>query len=161
MLTTVEKLVLLREARLLKGLPSEELFLLLRVVEEVDLAEGQVLFEQGDAGDQMYIVASGEIGIWRGKGAGQREIAVMRRGEVLGEMAIFNDELRTATAKARSGPVSLLRFFGTGITDLVMEHPSIALSFLREMAQRTSWANIRAEQAIKDLKSAMGEGPKD
>ena len=55
-------------------------------------------------------------------------------------MAILADEVRSATATA-SEPSTLLAFDGSGITELVMEHPAIALAFLKQMAQRVTEAN--------------------
>ncbi|MBI4868494.1 MAG: Crp/Fnr family transcriptional regulator [Candidatus Wallbacteria bacterium] len=139
-LSIVEKLVFLRQAPLLRELPSEELLLAARLAREVELPASEVLFREGEPGGTMYVVVSGAVRITTRQTGSECELAVMGPGAILGEMSIFADEVRSATATAAE-PVGLLSFDGAGITELVMEHPSIALAFLKQMAARVMQAN--------------------
>jgi CRP-like cAMP-binding protein len=56
------------------------------------LAAGQILFNEGDRADSMYIIQKGQVRLFRPKGKGFVEIAVLRTGEVLGEMAYFDPD---------------------------------------------------------------------
>lgn len=58
----------------------------------VTLAPGQILFNEGDSADSMYIIQKGQMRLFRPKGKGFVEIAVIRAGEVLGEMAYFDPD---------------------------------------------------------------------
>lgn len=60
-----------------------------------DFAPGAVLFEEGQPGDHMYVVQSGEIEIRRQVGETERLIAVLSAGEFFGEMAILNARPRS------------------------------------------------------------------
>lgn len=64
------------------------------------LAPGQILFNEGDAADSMYIIQKGQLRLFRPKGKGFVEIAVLRPGEVLGEMAYFDPESKTRSVSA-------------------------------------------------------------
>ena len=64
------------------------------------LQPGQILFNEGDTADSMYIIQKGQIRLFRPKGKGFVEIAVLRTGEVIGEMAYFDPESRTRSASA-------------------------------------------------------------
>ncbi len=60
----------------------------------ITLAPGQILFNEGDSADSMYIIQKGQVRLFRPKGKGFVEIAVLRSGEVLGEMAYFDPEAK-------------------------------------------------------------------
>lgn len=64
------------------------------------LAPGQILFNEGDAADSMYIIQRGQLRLFRPKGKGFVEIAVLRSGEMLGEMAYFDPESKTRSVSA-------------------------------------------------------------
>lgn len=64
------------------------------------LAPGQILFNEGEAASSMYIIQKGQLRLFRPKGKGYVEIAVLRSGEVLGEMAYFDPESKTRSVSA-------------------------------------------------------------
>ena len=64
------------------------------------LEPGQILFNEGDKADSMYIIQKGQLRLFRPKGKGFVEIAVLRSGEVLGEMAYFDPDSRTRSVSA-------------------------------------------------------------
>lgn len=64
------------------------------------LSPGQILFNEGDSADSMYIIQKGQIRLFRPKGKGFVELAVLRSGEVIGEMAYFDPESKRRSASA-------------------------------------------------------------
>ncbi|NOT78332.1 MAG: cyclic nucleotide-binding domain-containing protein [Bacteriovoracaceae bacterium] len=64
------------------------------------LIPGQILFNEGDAATSMYIVQKGQLRLFRPKGKGFVEVAVLRTGEVLGEMAYFDPDSKTRSVSA-------------------------------------------------------------
>lgn len=64
------------------------------------LAKGELLFREGDASDSMYVIKGGRIAITKSKGNGEVILAEKKTGEMLGEMAFFDDKPRSAGAKA-------------------------------------------------------------
>ncbi len=62
-------------------------------------ASNTVIFEEGDKGDAAYIIRLGEVEIRKGvRSANPMQLAVLGKGDVLGEMALFDDRPRMATA---------------------------------------------------------------
>src|SRR5450631_3443660 len=59
---------------------------------------GEVLFREGERGEEMYFIQSGIVQILKMVGSAERPLATLGRGEFVGEMAILNDKPRTATA---------------------------------------------------------------
>lgn len=64
------------------------------------LNPGESLFNEGDIADSMYIIQKGQIRLFRPKGKGFVELAVLRAGEVIGEMAYFDPESKRRSASA-------------------------------------------------------------
>lgn len=64
------------------------------------LSKGDILFREGDPSDAMYVIKSGRIAITKAKGAGEIILAEKAGGEMLGEMAFFDNKPRSAGAKA-------------------------------------------------------------
>lgn len=64
------------------------------------LAPGEILFNEGDNATSMYIIQKGQLRLFRPKGKGFVEIAVLRAGEVLGEMAYFDPDSKTRSVSA-------------------------------------------------------------
>ncbi|WP_022883742.1 MFS transporter [Glaciibacter superstes] len=89
---------LLRRVPMFRTLPLPTVEQLARGLEPVTMAEGQVVFTQGDIGDRYYLIESGEVDV---VGDG-RVIATLGPGEGFGEIALLRSTRRTATVVARS-----------------------------------------------------------
>ncbi len=70
-----------------------------------DVAAGEFLFRQGDPGDEAYLVVSGEIEILVKDGAAERLLCLVRRGDIIGEMALLSHQPRMAGARAKTAAV--------------------------------------------------------
>lgn len=66
------------------------------------LGKNDILFREGDPSDAMYVIKTGRIAITKAKGNGEIILAEKKAGEMLGEMAFFDDKPRSAGAKAVS-----------------------------------------------------------
>ena len=66
----------------------------------ITLAPGEILFSEGDVAKSMYIIQKGQLRLFRPKGKGFVEVAVLRSGEVLGEMAYFDPDSKTRSVSA-------------------------------------------------------------
>ncbi|RKZ21837.1 hypothetical protein DRQ16_03080 [bacterium] len=67
---------------------------------EKKLAPGEVLFREGDPGDEMYLIKKGEIKITKRIGDQEKVLAVLKEGDFFGEMAIIDGSPRSASAIA-------------------------------------------------------------
>ncbi|HVS04125.1 MAG TPA: cyclic nucleotide-binding domain-containing protein [Thermoanaerobaculia bacterium] len=78
-----------------------EINFLASLSKEQRLAPGEVLFREGDPGHAMYIVLDGRVRIGKHiPGAGEEALAFMERGDFFGEMALIDNEPRSAEATA-------------------------------------------------------------
>ncbi len=67
---------------------------------EKTLKPAEILFREGDAGDEMYLIKSGKIKITKGGGDVEKTLAYLKEGDFFGEMAIIDGSPRSATATA-------------------------------------------------------------
>jgi CRP-like cAMP-binding protein len=109
-----------------------------------DFPAGAVLFEEGQPGDYMYVVQSGEIEIRRQVGESERVLAVLPAGEFFGEMAILNGRPRSATAVVRTAG-RLLVIEGRTFEAMLRARPEIALRIIKSLATRLESANQHVE----------------
>lgn len=106
------------------------------VMQPVNLPGGARLFDQGDVGDTLYIVAHGRLQVsvpgHRGR---RRVIAELGRGESVGEMALLTGERRSARVEAIRDSV-LLALSRTAFSQVIDRHPRIMMQLARQLVER-------------------------
>ncbi len=95
------------------------------------IAGGETLFREGEIGDALYIVAEGQVDIY----AGGQQLETLGPGDILGEMALIDDQPRMATAIARTDCL-LTRVSRPHFLNLVQRNPRFALQVMRIMSNR-------------------------
>ena len=103
MFTILEKTILLKTVDIFQDIPGELLSQISQISRAKDYEHGEIIFNEGDAGDSMFIVLSGEVSIKKGG----KFIAKLERGASLGEMALLDHETRSADALAEKESVLL------------------------------------------------------
>ncbi len=92
------------------------------------------LYHEGQAGDAVYVLVSGRIGIWSGGERGDPMLlAILGPGEMFGEMAILSDQrVRTATTQALS-QVEVIQILRADIESLRQRYPRISDVFIKAL----------------------------
>jgi CRP-like cAMP-binding protein len=96
---------------------------------------GQVMFNAGDPGDAAYIVIEGAVEISVPTPSGPIVVNTLSKNDIIGEIAIFGDVPRTATAKA-VGKLEVLRISKDLFIKVVRENPDAAIELIRILASR-------------------------
>jgi len=107
-----------------------------------DFPAGSVLFEEGQPGDYMYVVQTGEVEIRRQVGETERVLAILPPGEFFGEMAILNGRPRSATAVCKT-KARLLVIEGKTFEAMMRARPEIALRIIKALATRLDLLRAR------------------
>jgi len=115
---------------------------------------GQVVFREGDASDTCYVVRSGRARAVREHSDGRTiTLATFGSGDIFGELAMFEDERRSATVEAIE-PTSVVAVLGPDMRRLMIEHPDISTRLvialgrrLREMNERLSRQSFQTVQS--------------
>jgi len=119
-------------------------------------APNQVIFREGDQSDTCYIVAEGHARALREHSDG-RTIALARfgPGDIFGELAMFDDERRSATIEAMDD-LSAFAVMSADMRRLMREHPDIAVKLVTSLGRRLRAANERlARQSFQTVQSRV------
>jgi CRP-like cAMP-binding protein len=92
---------------------------------------GTVIMQEGTEGNVMYVVIEGEVSI----SLKDRELAVAKAGEIVGEMALINSELRSATVTARTD-CKLAPIDQTSFEALLRHVPAFSIHVMNVLAAR-------------------------
>lgn len=106
-------------------------------------SKGHVVVRQGEYGEHIYAVQEGELEVIKErKGGGEIQVAVLRSGDIFGEMAILQKEVRSATVRTLT-EARLLTIDKKTFMSRVHEDPSLAFNIVRMMAQRIRALNAQ------------------
>jgi flavin-dependent dehydrogenase len=97
--------------------------------------DGEIIYRQGDRGDCMYVILDGQVQVLQRKGDKEYCLAVLDSGDFFGEMALFEEELRSTTVRA-VGQVSVYTLERTSLLRRVHEDPSLAFRIIEKMSHR-------------------------
>jgi CRP/FNR family cyclic AMP-dependent transcriptional regulator len=115
---------------------------------------GQAVFREGDQSDTCYVVQAGSARAIRTHGHGRTiTLATFGPGDIFGELAMFEDERRSATVEAIE-PMAAVAVLGPDMRRLMIEHPEISTRLvialgrrLREMNERLSRQSFQTVQS--------------
>ena len=107
----------------------------------VKLSRGQVLFKEGDEGNQLFVVVDGKLKLGTTSNDGRENLlSILGPGDMFGELSLFDPGPRTATATAVVDS-KLLALANDQVIGWVKEHPQVSLQLLGRLAQRLRKAN--------------------
>ena len=123
----------LRSVRIFADLEEQELQALRPMLRSHALGGEEILFRQGDAGGELFVVESGSMGISVTLPDGQSlQIAAFGAGDFFGEMSIFENEPRSATCQAKA-PCRLLSLRKEDLFRYMADSPGSAGKIMRRM----------------------------
>jgi uncharacterized membrane protein len=134
-----------------EGLSQEDLDHLAGTLVERRLRGGEMIFNQGDPGSEMYIIAQGHVNIHL-PGENSRRVSLkdISVREYFGELALFDDKPRSASALATTDAV-LLELSRETLSGYLEGRPRAAMAILRTMAERLRETNaMLSERAAKN-----------
>jgi uncharacterized membrane protein len=125
---------------LFESLTDEDLDALSRRLEQIEYAEGDVIFRQGDEGSSLFIIDDGAVDISYGEGKTRVTLATLSTGQYFGELSLFDGAPRSATATS-SKRSRLIRLDRDDLVDFVNKNPSAAMRIISEMSERLRQTN--------------------
>jgi CRP/FNR family cyclic AMP-dependent transcriptional regulator len=147
---TAEYTHILRQADIFYDLTQPQLEMVACFCSEIRPKVGEIIFEENSAGDELYVVASGEVDILVNPALIQPDfakqpprpltIATIRRGQTFGEIALVDQGLRSASARCASKHARLLMIPRDRLIKLCDNYPDLGYRLMR---------NISADLAFK------------
>ena len=142
----------LRRAPLFDALDEDGARELRRTMGEVKLSRGDRLFDEGQAGDCLYVVLDGKLKLTRAAGDGRENLlSVLGPGEMFGELSLFDPRPRTSSASAVTD-ATLAALPHDALLPWLRDRPDVSLHMLRQLARRLRRANdVTADLVFTDV----------
>lgn len=100
-----------------------------------DYKNGEIIIKQGESGNCMYVIQSGEVEVLQDNNGSQVRLAVRKSGDFIGEMALFSKEVRSATIKAL-GDARVLTVDRKNLLNSIQKDPSLAFRIIETLSKR-------------------------
>jgi uncharacterized membrane protein len=143
---------------LFKRLTPEELEQLAAEVDQVKFEADEIVFNESDKGDALYVVESGSVRIWvLDEDVKPVTLAELKNGEFFGELAVLDRGPRSTNATAISETV-LHRLSSDDFQAFLMKHPDVAIDVICEIGARMRQTNVLVSQrATRNINVEMEE----
>jgi len=146
-----EEFELLRRVPIFAEIEPSKLKLLAFMSERIGFDPGKRLVQQGDSADAAYLIIDGHAEVVLETPAGPMVVATLGANETVGEMGILGDVPRNATVRAKDRLI-VLRISKDPFMRMVREFPNMAVSIMRELAQRLDATNHQLSAALAEVK---------
>jgi CRP/FNR family transcriptional regulator len=154
--TAEESVGLLGQVPVFETLAPEDLQRVVEVAVPRSFPGHHVIFREGDASDTCYVVRSGHARAMREHVDGRTlALAHFGPGDIFGELAMFDDESRSATVETLDA-VDAIALAGSDMRRLLRQHPDIAVKLVISLGRRLRDANERlARQSFQTVQSRV------
>lgn len=141
MISIMETILFLKRIPLFSNIHGEGLKRIADISVEKVFEAGDIVFNEGDIGDVLYIIKKGSVKIFKKLENGEEKtLAVLKEQQYFGEMAILDDSTRSASARAAEDSI-LLSVDKENFREVVKEFPEIAFEIFKVFSQRLREAN--------------------
>ncbi len=154
--TSEDTIALLGRVPAFSALAPEDLARVAEVAVPRTFAAGEVVFREGDRSDTCYVVRSGHARAVREHQDGRSiTLANFGPGDIFGELAMFDDENRSATVETLEA-TEVIAILGGDMRRLLREHSDIAVKLLAALGRRLRETNERlARQSFQTVQSRV------
>ena len=126
---------MLREVPLFSNLSPDDLVQVAQLAQERWFADGVAMCREGEDGDELFVIAAGQVRVTRGANGHEQLLAIRRTGEIVGEMSIIDSEPRLATVSAL-GDTRALVITSNMFVAILRDRPEVAMSVMRGLSRR-------------------------
>ncbi|MFN2176000.1 MAG: sensor histidine kinase [Anaerolineales bacterium] len=143
----------LRKIELFSKLPEDDLWQLCGLIETINISAGEVLFKEGDPGEKAYVIKEGELEVIKDGPGGEMLLAARKPGEVIGEMALLEENPRMATVRARRDS-TLFAIEKEQIDNLIATSPTAAQALFKTILAR--WRSTQSKLRQSEKMAQLG-----
>lgn len=143
--------ILLSKVTILKKLSQDEILQLVPFLSQKDYTMGSTIFEEGTYGSELFIVASGEVAAFITlPDTSMREVARFTTGDFFGDMAIFENDVRSATCIAQTD-CRLLSLTASNFFTIINSYPKAAIKIMYDMLTVISGRLMRTGSFLTEM----------
>lgn len=151
-MTLQEESSFLSKVPFFQALEPSRLKLLAFTSDMVNFQHGEIIFKAGDPADCAYVIMEGEVEILSVVDE-ESVVSVLQLNQIFGELALLNDEPRSATLRAK-GELKVMKISESLFMGLIRESPKLALNVLRQLSQKLADSHLQVEELREQLARA-------
>ena len=151
-MTLQEESSFLSKVPFFQALEPSRLKLLAFTSDMVNFQHGEIIFKAGDPADCAYVIMEGEVEILSVVDD-ESVVSVLQLNQIFGELALLNDEPRSATLRAK-GELKVMKISESLFMELIRESPKLALNVLRQLSQKLADSHLQVEEVREQLARA-------
>ncbi|HEX6033956.1 MAG TPA: cyclic nucleotide-binding domain-containing protein, partial [Anaerolineales bacterium] len=149
-LSLMERVLFFKRVPLFQNLSPGDIKQVAALAQEESFSDGVSIVREGEIGDVMFIIVSGEVRVLITKGQKEVELARRKAGEFVGEMALISKEPRSATVTA-IGNVRALCIDQKSFESLLRDRPDASLAVIEVLCQRLKESDARLHHSAPEL----------
>jgi hypothetical protein len=138
MISNVEKVLFLKKIDLFRRIRGDDLARIANIAEEISFNEAEIVFNEGDSGDALYLIVSGKVKIHKG----ELQLALLGERQCFGEISILDSEPRSASVTSTE-PLLALKIRRDDFSEIMAQKPEIAQGVIKVLCGRLRNANKR------------------
>jgi CRP-like cAMP-binding protein len=142
MYSILEKTIILKSVDLFHQIPGDVLTRIAQIAEEMRYEHSHEIFKEGDHGDSMFVIISGKVDVIQNG----HSITQLEKGTCIGEMALLDQEPRSADATTLEDSV-LLKINQEGFYQLMASNPQIMKQIVKLLTRRVRAMNKKLTNA--------------
>jgi hypothetical protein len=131
----LERVMSLKKTQLFRNVPAEKLIELAEISQHLSYKEGTLISREGELSDHLYVVASGSLKIVKMRGTVKTILSIIEKGETYGEIGLFNQAPRSASAVANED-CELWVVQRSALKKLLLDMPDIAYNLLEVFSEK-------------------------
>jgi CRP/FNR family cyclic AMP-dependent transcriptional regulator len=147
----------LRNVSIFEELPERDLEKIAKLGTRKKFSKGNIILMEDEIGSALFIIINGKVKVSRLDETGREAVlSILGSGEVFGEMSLLDGMKRSATCSALTD-TEVLIIYRDDFLNLLQKYPQIAISLLKEMAQRLRKADLQIKSlSLKDAEGRVG-----
>jgi CRP-like cAMP-binding protein len=149
-LTSIEGIEKIQDSFLFRGLSFDETRILAGICKTIEKKDGEVIIEENSPGQALYLIVSGEVIVLKGEGDQKKSLAVLKTGEIFGEMSLIEDSF-TSSSVVSKGVTRLLTIDKRDLEQIMEDNDLFAAKIYRSFCIALSERLRKANQKLKEV----------
>jgi CRP-like cAMP-binding protein len=152
-----EEYALLAKTPIFSQLSDRSVRKLVRLCVPRSYDTGETIIAEGDTGLGLFVITKGSADVLKGRGVDQIKLATLGRGDIVGELALIDEQPRSASVIAVQ-PTECLLITRSGFHELVQHEPDIAWCFVPVLSERLRALQELAQSSVNSAVAQEGNG---
>ncbi len=125
-----------------------------RSIKSVEFQPGDMMFDQGDVGEAMYLIESGGIDIFAVSNGTETFLRTFQPGQVVGDFAVLDGQPRSARARASAGmPLVTLELKRVRFKMFIQSRPQVIFAVLKVLGEKARFTTSTVEENVRTLRN--------